>query len=366
MAGGAGRVRAEPRRARVHQRAAARWQRDIDGVRDQRLGEPEYAARREQLALAQRVGRRGRGVAVEPGQARGVAQLDRRPEQGDGFGERAGIGRQGLHAPGDEALEPTRGVPAAAGLERREVLPEQEGVAAGRCLAGVHALRARLAPEPGPQHGRDRGPAERPRPQHGRAAVLELPQSARLTGTPARQEGDAHAREPQRGERQPLLRCLVGPVRVVDGEQQRRPSGQGDQRRVEGEQCGVVTGAGENQRAHPPAELRFKRLVGDAEGQLAFVLDAACGQTGEPARGGALARVVEQRCAPDPGGPDDDQRATGPAVRALEQIVDRRELVPAVVQRSPHGPTVDPRPARRIGRTPDLVRRDDPRGSGCA
>ena len=330
-------------------------------------------------------------------QRRGLARQARKP--------RGHPARDGPRPERGDALRPRRvGRYALLRAGRRELLDE-EWRPAGGLHRGGSERRCRDGAEPLGQDPGHRRLAERTRADDGGAGVAleDAEHGVALAGL-ARSQGE-HEREgelvqarAQEGEE--AQRRGVGPVGVVDEQQQRALRGQvraepveavehGEARvrsgrrgtRVAARQPEQVGGMAARalEQALPPRraglrERRLEQLPGHPEGELALALGAAGTQHPHPLRGGLGARRRQQRRLAHPGGAlDEDERAGSRAGRA-EGRREPPELVVALqrrlhLRRSRRAASAPrPRGARPSGAAPRRARRRPRRRApgGCA
>ena len=150
---------------------------------------------------------------------------------------------------------------------------QQEGVAAGRLVAGGRDLGHPVAREPARHELARRGLAQRRRPDQRRGRFgFDLEQRLAIGSRVGAPDPEDHrqrrAVDPRAQVREPAQRGVVAPVRVVDDQHQRRALGH-----VDGEPVEPVHGRERLQIAHGGvAERRARRLGRAAQQPLALGL----------------------------------------------------------------------------------------------
>jgi hypothetical protein len=316
------------------------------------------------MPVDQRVDRRGHPGLVEAREHRGQPRLARRAEHCRGRGQRGGVGLQPRQQrPGDGGRADRADAPRggrlgqrhAAGAELVEQQPRQERVAAaGRVDGGRDLGRGRhavLLAELGDGLLRQRAGLE----ALGVAGGDEVGQRA---GVPVRRPGahddeDRQVGDPARQVGEEAQRRDVGPLRVVDRDQQgakRRQVGRDPPERVQGPGRGRVAGRGFVGRvaectqggARRPVEEGLARLAGVAQdraldklahhapGHRALELVPRGLEAAEAAELGQRAGVADQPRLADAGGPLDDHGPAVPRGGRIERGRDRVELLLAL------------------------------------
>jgi hypothetical protein len=239
--------------------------------------------------------------------------------------------------------------------------PQQQRVAVGRGETCSAQLGIRPRRECGPHDGgrggfRQRSGIQRTSKRVGAQRFRQDVVGAGLVGPPRDHEQDRQRLHPAQQVDQEAQRRLVGPVRVVNCQEQRPAFGDVDGHPVQPVQAGedravqrpcLVPGdqpqyrsgqlcrtgqQGRPIRGGNPADVRIEQLPDDPERQPALELAAAGGQHGHPAGSGPLARGPDQPCLPDPGSPLDHEQAATTAARRLDPLRDDRELGLALEQ----------------------------------
>ena len=167
-------------------------------------------------------------------------------------------------------------------------------------------------------------------------------------------DDDGQACEPVREVKEEPQRRLVGPLGVVDGQQQRGAFGEVHHQPVQPVQGGErdVTGflgrcdLGEHRFGQPrrtrqqPIAFRavstdqraFEQLANDPEAEPALQLSAAGGQHGHLCRAGTSAHRLEQHRLPDACRPLDQHYPAGACDRFGQRSVECGEIVLAIEQ----------------------------------
>jgi hypothetical protein len=227
------------------------------------------------------------------------------------------------------SLEGAEEFPKAKGISSRGAVREDADVVAHGYAAGAQDRRHSL----GAQQGRANHPRSRAHGgQRSRAGCGFL-------GSQRPDECNARSVEARRKVGEPAQRRLVGPMRVVDRQQQRRSVGEVDRQPVEavqdrealvlleatrvvalkqrgdragraGEQCDSLVRAGVGAAA-------LEELPRDAEGEVAFEVGPAGPEHEVPVPAGDLAGGVEQRGFAD-SGPRFDRYDSAAAHAALD------------------------------------------------
>ena len=256
---------------------------------------------------------------------------------------------------------------AAVGGERARELGEQERVAAARLVRGAHELRVglggeQLAQDVAGRRGAERPGADRARDRLAGDRVDELQRGVGL-GRSRRQDEQHRQLVEAAGE---VLRVAqrrhVGPVRVVERDEQRAvggdPRGQPVQavqqreqlaarrlragRRLRAQQLrGDPGGALEQPAARDErvgGDERLEELAHDAEREVALQRAAAGGEDAHAALGRELLGALQQRALADAGRALDERDAARPGARRIEQRRQRGDLGFALQELAP-GPT---------------------------
>ena len=167
---------------------------------------------------------------------------------------------------------------------------------------------------------------------------------------------DGQARESVREMKQEPQRRLVGPLGVVDGEQQRSAFGEVDHQPIQPVQGGErhITGllgrsdVGEDRFGQPrrarqqpiafgavsTGHRAFEQLANDPEAESALQLSAARGQYGHFCRGCASTQRLQQHRFPDACRTLDQQHPAGACDGFGQRSVERAEVVHTIEQRS--------------------------------
>ena len=251
------------------------------------------------------------------------------------------------------------------GVELVDQFSEQERVARGVRQTGGGELGHAGTPKPAlDQRAGSRG-AQRPRleTQRRRVAADRVEDGApavrrrRLGGRgvePDRcHERDRQALQSARGIGEPAQRRLIGPVEIVDRDQQRRVRGEVGEQPVEAVDdrvdvtVGAVVlveperGAGMCSRTgeHPPAlglrgreDRGLEQLARDPERELALELARARAQRSQPGAGGLLDGVLEQPALAEPGLRRDHGQAAVAACRGSHHPAKLTKLAIALQQ----------------------------------
>ena len=229
------------RRPRVSDRAFLRSDGLGHGGAQDRVGEVELAARRQDRRGQQRVGDLRRLRKLEPGERAHVAKWRVRAEDAERLQERlrsrGEVGdlsredtRDAVGSEGRDAGGRLVGRLAAVGRDRGDERAHEQRVAARRLVTRAAEAIARRLAERRPHQLRGRSGAERGRADRiARRQRHELTDELGLRGSVAAAQRDEHehadARETCAKVSEIAQRGAVGPVAIVDRQQQRRPSG---------------------------------------------------------------------------------------------------------------------------------------------
>ena len=238
------------------------------------------------------------------------------------------------------------------------------GAGAACQLLQVERVAAALAVEDGQRRRAEQrvglGLGQRPEPDLGHEPVaaggLERGQHAvrHASGTEGERDQHRRRRRPPQQVGDQLERGVVGPVDVVEHEQDRMagspaaraaraPRGRRGSARPGGRRLLRRTGRGQHARqlAHALADQRLERALAergdvivervdpDRERQLALELGPAAHEHRVAALGGAVRKLTEQPRLADPRLAADDQPAGAPAAHLVECLVHRRQLLAA-------------------------------------
>ena len=342
--------------------ALGRGKAGAHGAGQDRVAEPQDGRVLQQPG-SDEFGGGGAGVAhLEARECRG--EVERRPVAQDrrragergrpGPGAREGTG----HRPGHGRRRDRYDASTRVGRERNVVgakltheLVQEERVAARGLLT-----RAREALVHRPEQLLHTFTVERQRldPRRRRPELLEW-RGRRVPGPNADQDGDWQRLEPAGQISKKPQRRLVRPPRVVDRQQHRQLVGEVDHEPVEAvekpdrgrlDRLGNAEqhGLGQLRRTVQEslavrADHRLEALSRHAQRIVALELRPHGVQHAQAPLRRALARRPHQRGFPDTGGSLDEGEPARPVARAVEQRVDRRELVLALHQ-ALHGETV--------------------------
>ena len=329
----------------------------VDGVAHERVDEAGRRLGPDDLGADQLArGRRDRTL-VDPGERGDAGQVGALAQHRGGARHRAGVVREAGEPQQHRARHRARADRAddrrllgdglhALRLERAQELAQQQRVAAGGGMAGGAERGLGGVAEPLAHERRGRGLAERSGPQRERRGILDdLGEQARVGARlgAAQRRGDEHrgAVEPPREVGEEAQRRAVGPVQVVDREQDgmlRREVEREPVERVQrGERGGALLvggrrgleqrggrggGAGELPARGDP---RLEELAHDAVGELALELPGA-GLDDLQRRLRALAQAREQARLADPRRALDQDEPAAARGRARDELVERGQL----------------------------------------
>ena len=348
----------------------------VDGGAQEWVGEAAVGAGGEDRGADRRVeDRRGR-LAVDPRQRHQRAQVGTAAEhrrRADDVGTAAVESRGALDHPGADPLGADRrdplggdrlGLPVAF-TELGDQRLDQQRVAAGRLVAGGLDRRRGGVADPLADDLRGRRLAQQRRPDRregegGAEPVQGLGLDARLV-RPRRQgdhRGDAVEPLPQVTDE--AQRGDVGPVRVVDREDQRTALGQSDHQPEESVQrslgrgevdvAGIAEAEDRRRQRHRPgeeprspgrverAQQRPEELADDAETEVPLHLRAGRLQHPVAARRGAVVQLPQQGRLADPRWAlDQDQAAVAARLGLIQGAVERGQLALALEQPAVRG-----------------------------
>ena len=298
-------------------------------------------------ADAQRVGAARRVVLVQPRQRGGErdvaavaedddrlgdrARLRRQPREPDLHGARDALGRQRAHARGLLGGGRDR-----LGGQRPGQLAEQERVAAADLVAGRGERGVRRALQLGGQQRARPVRAQRARLQPRRGAVGGDPRQralgAGLVRAAGDREQDRQLLQPRDQEPQEVQRRRVGPVRVVDAEQQRRAA-RPARRSASRARAGPRT---RRPRARPRARARRARAPSPRARRRARTAGARA-RTGSraPARWRAPTGRASRRRGPRRARPAAAASCPAPPAPRRRRAVPRRRTPPAPAPPAP-------------------------------
>ena len=300
------------------------------------MHEPRRPLALDQALGHQRGDRLGARVAVQPGQPPGPPGGGRAAQHGDS----AGRSQRGRGHPPQLQQHPARhrlrGQPPQVrhlGVGSRQALggqsvqqsPQQQRVPPGQFPAGLLERRRHRRAQHRAHQLRARGGAQRGQPQHGHGRLRSQPRDQGLVlrgPRPGLADGqdqqDRQALQPGRQMSHEPLRRLIGPVQVIDRQQQRRVL-----RDVGGQPVQAVQ---DRERVLlPPARAAGHRQAGQRH---------------------RIARQPRPAAGPDPG---------------LEQLPDHPPRVPVLELRAPRRQHRHARFRRPVARIPEQGGLADPR-----
>jgi hypothetical protein len=341
----------------MHRAALVRRRAAVGGGPHERVPEADAQADLEQAGALRLGGRRRPDpdrVRRTEQQARVAHRLGRRGQQ-----EPLGVGRQRPQAPGEGVLD----LP----LQRQRVRqPEPAGQ--GRRAHPVRELEQgeRIAPrlrddpvaDPLVERPWECRAQEHARIGGGQAVQDEVGQPGELLAGVRQAHGEDHAQrfgqQPAGDERQRLGGCHVEPLRVVDEAQERPFLGdlrqQAEDRETDEEPVGRVSLAQPERRRQrgalrpgqvlEPIEHRCAELMQPRERQLHLGLHP--GRSRQPAIGGPLGQIAQQRGLPDPRLAPQHEAPALARAHHPEQLVELRALLLPPPQRrfAAHGPNI--------------------------
>ena len=244
------------RGARVLQLALARRQREQDGVGDERVHECQRRLGAQDLGAGQRTGGRGDPWLVDLGEARGLRDGHAIAQDGHRSRDRERVGRQPREAHADRARDGSRADGAhepraggershAVGLERARELADEQRVAARRGQACLDERGLRSLPEPVADQAGDAARAQRAGADELRRRLADRAEQVVVdigfAGADRCQHEHGEILDAAREIGQQPQRRTVGPLQVVDGEQQRALRGEVEDRPEEAVQRGEAT-----------------------------------------------------------------------------------------------------------------------------
>ena len=202
------------------------------------MNEPRPVTSRQHLGVDQASGQpRGGGHRHACDRGR-VPQFAVVPQHGQGLRQAKCARAQGVHPgddlpgnslqlPGQQLRRPQRGQRPAAEVRRPQQLGKVQQVTAAGRVHGRAQLIAGLAACRGAHHGTDRLLAQQRGPQNRRLRAHRQERGTdrrRVARAHRHQQSGGQPLQPRRQVSQPPQRGLIGPVRVIDGDQQ-RPTG---------------------------------------------------------------------------------------------------------------------------------------------
>jgi hypothetical protein len=343
------------------------------GVEHDRVHERQRPAGLEDVRGGERVGGVPRGGRLEVGVGARGGELDALAEHGDRLCQRAARRVEPAQPREDAAADRARADLVhlaggggdrqhAGGRELVGQLAQQERVAARGAPAGGHERLLGWHPEAGLDELGDPAAGQRRRRERV-DRLVHLQRSEQLSAAAAllRAHGGDHARRdavqaPEQVQ-QPAHGRPVGPLQVVDAQQQRPGRRQLDGQPVEAVQrgrrgIGVLErgpgaeqhglgqrgGAAEQPRALVGARARqdgLEQLARDAEAEAGFELGRARREHAQPGRLAGRARGAQQRRLADAGRPFEEQGVPGAVPGGAAQAFDRHQLPVPLQQAAP-------------------------------
>ena len=346
---------------RVGVGAVGRCHARVDRIADDRMHKAPAGVREQDAVVGERARRLERGGLLEARERGRVAQLGARPQDGDGTRERDPVGAAALNprqlVDGDRRGARGRGV--LAGAKRVQQRPQEERIAAAGGVAGRGIGRgaipvAQRHDELGRRGGRQRLRSQQP--GHGRRGDRRQQLGLRrwLAGAACEHDDHRELAEPAQQVVHEAQRRRVGPLHVVDRQQQDVIAGEARAQPVQALQQSVLTGLRrrlggriEERGGHPrrTGEQRLALVVGRGdEPRLEELADdrevegllerARLGmeRCATSAAAGALAGVGEQRGLADARRALEQHDAARAAAGGRERGVELRDLVGALEQ----------------------------------